>query len=101
MKMAKAQGEISHDEKQYFARTAGNLAVASGSLVKGIDAAYDLSKAGYSLQKNKTSLKDAVALAAAEGLTLSLKNLSSVKDNGPPMVEEIAVLIRAFDALSD
>ncbi len=101
MKMARAQGEISDDEKRYFARTAGNLAIASGALLKGIDAAYDLSKTGYRLQKTKTVLKDAVALAAAEGFTVSLKNLDSVTKNGPPMAEEITVLIRAFNALGN
>ena len=100
MKMANEKGQITSDEREYFVRTAGLLTIVSVSLVKGIDAAYDLTKSGMRL-KDSATLTDTEAVIAAEGFAASLKNLESVADNGPPMVEEMAVLVSGFRALGN
>ena len=105
MKMAKAQGKINADEAKYFVTTAGSMAITVVALGKGVKEAKDLLPKGADLIKDASSmlkdpLKATKAKGALDGVKGSVENLKDTVKNTPALLEELNVLLKAFQSLS-
>lgn len=107
MRMEKERGKLSLNEKKYFVLMAGQLAIGSLLLIRGIKETPDLLKSGRNLLtdvgedfSHKGFPMFWLIPAVTQGIKESTERLNQVRKDAPELVEDIKILYDAFHMLS-
>ena len=107
MRMEKERKRISRNERKYYVTMAGQLAIGTLALGRGIKETPDLVKEGKALLRNVRADFTYMGIpkfwefpGVIKGLDESIDRLNEVRKDAPALVEDITVLWRGFQALS-